>query len=233
MTTDDLNQYLMTLKISRDRILQEEAEMIFLDYLAKDRISNSLLFYGGTALRLAYNSPRFSEDVDLLVIKTLKFVDFKKFINLVISKQVNWSLKDLKDKRQTMFALILINDDKLKNNFSLKIEIHKPVKRIKLENQLTLIKSPVSFLEPLLLVPTLSELKKLKELALLGRQKGRDIFDLWYISRVLRQEFKLPAKLPIYKEKEFKNELQVFLPTKYYPVIQELYEQIRARNKKN
>jgi len=43
-----------------------------------------------------------------------------------------------------------------------------------------------------------------------------DIFDLWYISKALRENFVLPFKMPTYSEKEFKNELQVFLPKKYY-----------------
>ena len=230
MNLQQLNDFKKQINISADQILREEAEMIFLDELAKDKLSAKIVFYGGTALRLVYNSPRFSEDIDLIYIKPINFLEFKKFIQKIIKQNSHWQLKDLKNKRRTMFALILIKDEKLKHNFSLKIEIHKPVKKIKLKTELALIKSPLSIAEPLLLTPTLNELKKLKENALVSRKKARDIFDLWYISKTLRENFILPINMPKYSEREFKNELQVFLPKKYYPIIKQLYDKINSKN---
>lgn len=230
MNGQQLNEFKKQINISSDQILREEAEMIFLDALAKNKLSAKIVFYGGTALRLIYNSPRFSEDIDLLRVKPIDFVEFKKFIQKVITQNSHWQLKDLKNKKNTMFALILIRDKKLKHNFSLKIEIHKPTKKVNLETELLLIKSPLSIAEPLLLVPTLNELKRLKENALMSRKKARDIFDLWYISKALRENFVLPSKMPEYSEREFKNELQVFLPKKYYPVIKQLYDKVNSEN---
>jgi predicted nucleotidyltransferase component of viral defense system len=231
MNNIELNNYKQELKISNDKIIREEAEMIFLQELATDPLSSKLVFYGGTALRLAYDSPRFSEDIDLIEKEKIDFVEFEKFI-LKISSRLGWVLSDIRNKRQTIFALLKIKDDKLKHPFSLKIEIHKPTKISDLKTKLNLIKSPVSILNPLLLVPSLEKLKELKEIAINNRKKARDIFDLWYISQSLRVEFKLPVKTPNYKLREFKNELQVFLPPKYYPIINQLYEQIIKHNKR-
>ena len=231
MTENQLNNYIKELGISRDQILREEAEMEFLSVLSEDKLGAKVIFYGGTALRLVYGSPRFSEDIDLLVNKKIVFNEFKKFIEKVVENRANWSVSDIKDKWQTIFALLLIKDEKLKHPFSLKIEIHKPAKKIKLETNLSLIKSPVSIAEPLFLAPTLLELKKLKEAALLGRKKARDIFDLWYIAQNLRENFILPEKIPHYSRREFQNELQVFLPRKYYPVVGQLYAKINSKNK--
>lgn len=230
MNLEQLKQYQSELKISIDKIIREEVEMIFLDDLAQNNLSARVAFYGGTALRLVYDSPRFSEDIDLILIKPVKFLEFKKFINNLIKKQ-NWQLGDIKDKGQTIFALLKINDEKLKHSLSLKIEIHKPTKKINLQTKLNLIKSPVSVLSPLLLVPTLEELKRLKESAIEQRKKARDIFDLWYISQALRLGFKLPPQTPQFERRAFQNELQVFLPPKYYPIIEQLYEQIKQNNK--
>ncbi len=231
MDETQLNEYIKNLGISRDQILREEAEMEILAELANDKLGAKLIFYGGTALRLAYNSPRFSEDIDLLRLRPVSFAEFKKFIKKFIAARDNWRLKDIKDKRQTMFALIQIKDNKLKHAFSVKIEAHKPAGKVKLKTELLLLKSPLAAAEPLLLVPTLAELKKLKINAILGRKKSRDIFDLWYLAQVLREKFELPEKMPAYSEREFKNELQVFLPKKYYPVIKELYGKINRKNK--
>ncbi|MCF7820522.1 MAG: nucleotidyl transferase AbiEii/AbiGii toxin family protein [Candidatus Pacebacteria bacterium] len=230
MNLEQLEQYKRNLKISIDKIIREEIEMIFLSELTQNDLSSKVAFYGGTALRLVYNSPRFSEDIDLIEIKRVSFTEFKKFIE-DLSEQQGWKLSDIKDKKQTIFALFKINDEKLKHPFSLKIEIHKPAKKLKLDINLNLIKSPVSILSPLLLVPTLENLKTLKEVDIVQRKKARDIFDLWYISQSLRVNFSLPPATPNFKERAFKNELQVFLPHKYYPIIKQLYEQVVERNK--
>lgn len=230
MNLNELTAYKADLKISIDKIIREEAEMIFLQELADDPLSSKLVFYGGTALRLAYNSPRFSEDIDLIEQEKISFADFEKFISK-ISKRLGWKVSDIKNKRQTIFALLKISDEKLKHPFSLKVEIHKPTKKPDLDTELSLIKSPVSHLNPLLLVPSLKKLKELKENAIEDREKARDIFDLWYISKSLRVKFELPSKTPHYKPREFKNELQVYLPPKFHPIIKQLYEQIIKHNK--
>jgi predicted nucleotidyltransferase component of viral defense system len=231
MDLSQASQFKKDLKISIDKIVREEAEMIFLNELAQDDLSLKIAFYGGTALRLVYDSPRFSEDIDLLELKKINFNEFEKFIK-GLAKRQNWTLADIKNKRQTIFALLKIKDDNLKHPFSLKIEIHKPDGEKSLPAKLALIKSPVSILSPLLLTATLEELKKLKESAIADRKKARDIFDLWYISQALRVNFTLPASTPKFKEREFTNELKVFLPPKYYPIIKQLYEQIAKNNKK-
>ena len=230
MNIEELKQLKKELKISEDKIIREEIEMIFLNEFAENKLSSKLAFYGGTALRLVYGSPRFSEDIDLIILDKINFIDFKKFIENLAKKE-NWKLNDVKNKRQTIFALLKIKDVKLKHPFSLKIEIHKPAKKIQLRTNLNLIKSPTSILTPLLLVPTLEELKSLKEQAIMSRKKSRDIFDLWYISQSLRTNFTLPKKLPEFRKREFENELKVFLPPKYYPIITQLYEQINRKNK--
>ena len=231
MDEAQLRDYIKIMGLSRDQILREEAEMEILSALANDKLGAKLVFYGGTALRLAYNSPRFSEDIDLLRLKPVSFSDFKKFIKKIVNARAQWRLVDMKDKRQTMFALIQIKDEKLKHAFSVKLEAHKLAGKIKLKTDLLLLKSPLAVAEPLLLVPALEELKKLKIKAFSNRKKARDIFDLWYIAQVLREKFELPKKLPVYSEREFTNELQVFLPKKYYPVIKELYGKINGKNK--
>ncbi len=228
MNLEELNNFQKELGISIDKIIREEVEMIFLQELADDKFGTKIVFYGGTALRLAYNSPRYSEDVDLLLVKKSTFKEFEKFIEKIVTKNKNWKLKDIKNKRNTWFALMNIFDEKLKHNFSLKIEVHKHGRKINLDTKLALIKSPVSILAPLLLVPTIEELKRLKIEAIMDRKKARDIFDLWYISQSKRENFQIDFKIPKYKKMEFKNELQVFLPKKYYKIIKQLYKEINA-----
>ncbi|MBI4272357.1 nucleotidyl transferase AbiEii/AbiGii toxin family protein [Candidatus Uhrbacteria bacterium] len=230
MTGEELNQFVRGLRISKDQILREEAEMLFLNELAQNRIGAQVLFYGGTALRLAYGSPRFSEDIDLLRTKPLRFLEFTRFARSVEKKYSKWKLADIKDKRKTFFALYVISDEKLKHNFSLKIELHKAETKARIDAHLILLKSAVSVAEPLLLVPSLVDLKRFKEDALKERKKARDVFDLWYISQSLRVPFSLPSDGAYYTRREFENELRVFLPREYYKVIDELYERTAKKD---
>jgi len=220
----ELNRLVSELQISRDQILREEAEMYLLDQLGRNRISSKAIFYGGTALRLAYDSPRFSEDIDFLMIDSISLREFKSFLDTLLKKN-NWKLADIKNKCQTLFALINISDEKLKHNFSIKIEIHKPKNKVDIEHNLASIQSPTSIYQPLLLVPSIEAMKEMKIETIKNRKKAWDIFDLWFIFQKTREPFKIKQRLK-YKKREFKNELQVFLPKKYYPLIEQLYEQI-------
>jgi len=42
-------------------------------------MSQKLVFKGGTALRLAYGSPRFSDDLDFSELKTIELKKFQKW----------------------------------------------------------------------------------------------------------------------------------------------------------
>ena len=52
------------LKIPLVQIIREEYEMVLLNSIFDSSFGSKLVFRGGTALRLAYSSPRFSDDLD-------------------------------------------------------------------------------------------------------------------------------------------------------------------------
>ena len=47
-----------------DNVVREYFQQLFLSYLYREKGSDSLLFNGGTALRIIWQNPRFSEDLD-------------------------------------------------------------------------------------------------------------------------------------------------------------------------
>lgn len=59
------------LQISLDTVVREEYEILLLKEIFESEYGSSLVFKGGTALRLVYNSPRFSEDLDFTLIQRL------------------------------------------------------------------------------------------------------------------------------------------------------------------
>jgi len=60
-------------------IVREYLQHLFLSQLYKMEKSENLLFKGGTALRIIYGSPRFSEDLDFSIFNVEQYIQ-KKFI---------------------------------------------------------------------------------------------------------------------------------------------------------
>jgi len=216
---DDLSK---KLQININNIVREYWEMFILDGLYSSVLGTSLIFKGGTALRLIYNSPRFSEDLDFSLFGKIKFNDFKKIMENIISKQPELSIKEIYSKKNTYFVLIKFKQEYLSQMLSLKIEISKRKLSFKenIDFKLSTASSPTTNLRPLLKVLTLERLFKEKIDALSSRKKARDLFDIWFVGQLLKKEISLP-KMKLRKT-DIKQELNRFLPKNYQPVIPEL-----------
>jgi len=66
------------LKIDIERLTREYWEMMILKEISQSKIGDFLIFGGGTALRLAFGSPRFSDDLDFYLRKNFHFLFSKK-----------------------------------------------------------------------------------------------------------------------------------------------------------
>jgi len=214
-----LSELSASLKIASLNILREEAEMLILYVLAESPLAGKMIFYGGTALRLAYNCPRFSEDLDFLMVKPIKEKELEPALEKAIERNPGLSLVEIKDKRNTLFALLKLRDPFLKHPLSIKIEIAKRKNGIKKEFRP--LSSPCSPLQPALYTATLDSLEKAKLRALKERGSPRDWFDAYYIAALLRRPFHSPAKFTADKV-EFKRELKRFLPRDKWPMIDEV-----------
>lgn len=224
-----MEQYLLSdlskkLQIAPLNIIREEAEMQILFHLGQSTIAAKTMFYGGTALRLAYNGPRFSEDLDFLLLSHITEKELQVALLPALKENPSLQLEDLKEKYHTLFAQIKIRSPFLKHALPLKIEISKRKNGIKME--LRPLSSPCSPLQPLLNTITLDSLETAKKRAVKNRNSSRDWFDLWYISKIQRKPFNAPKKFP-FIPKEFKREMKVFLPQNYWPVLDEILKAIK------
>jgi predicted nucleotidyltransferase component of viral defense system len=213
-----------THKISRIHLIRELLELEILASLTQQPWSNRIAFYGGTALRLAYGSGRFSEDIDLIMLRRFPFSAFKKWVTelpKILSQKT--TVEDLYLKRNTFFALLLLSHPEMKHALPIKIELFRKKKGVVVNTELRLLVSPLSSLSPLIRVPTLLSLLEMKTAALAEREKPRDLYDLWYVSQLLKKPLVLPKTLPHFQKRAFVNELQVYLPKNLYPVISTLW----------
>ncbi|NIS39143.1 hypothetical protein GWN26_16190, partial [Candidatus Saccharibacteria bacterium] len=149
----EVNRLSAELKIDRERITREFYEILILNDMSKLSWSQNLIFKGGTALRLAYNSPRFSDDLDFSVIQKISAKEVFKFA-VTTSRKYGIKIRDQWEKKETIVVEFSITEAIIPQPFGLKIEISKR-KAVDINFELKILTSPVSPHEVLFNVQTL------------------------------------------------------------------------------
>ena len=180
--------------------LIEFLQHLVLQSLYRQNAFKYLTFTGGTALRLLYNTGRFSEDLDF----SLTEKDNVKLKDLILMVQKDLSLQKIKFEPYTKDDKVIFRSDfrfpNILNEFNL-----SPLKNQKLTIKLEIDKNPptgwnkeILFVsEPVsypISVFDLSSLLSTKLHATFYRKytKGRDYYDLlWYLGRQIKPNFKL------------------------------------------
>jgi predicted nucleotidyltransferase component of viral defense system len=207
------------LKIDKTQVVREYWELIVLKGLYESPFGRYLIFKGGTALRLTYGSPRFSEDLDFSLTKDVLKGKFSSLIKKIIAPFPELSLTDLEEKYYTYLAEIKVTQNYLPFPFRIKIEISK--REIKdYQWELKLLNSPATVIQVIGQVATLSQIYKDKLACLKGRAKPKDLFDLWYVSEIIKIPY-TPQKYSLNK-KELVRDLRKYLPSDFWPAIEGL-----------
>ena len=199
-------------------IVRENIEIEILDGLSKNELSDRIVFYGGTAIRLAHNGPRFSEDLDFIFEKQNK-KDAKELENILKNVSKNnegVSLEEIFEKRNTLFGLIHIVNPLLKHPIRIKIEISK--KLHEQNSEYLMLSSPCNILSPIIKTSSLKSLIQNKLLAIKNRNESRDWFDLWFMNKKSNSSFKPRKDFP-FNKREFENELKRWLPKGLWKMI--------------
>lgn len=206
------------LKIDKTQVVREYWELIVLKGLYESPFGRYLIFKGGTALRLTYGSPRFSEDLDFSLTKDTLKDKFSSLVKKILSPFSELSITDLVEKYYTHLAEIKVTQNYLPFPFRIKIEISKrEVKDYQWE--LKLLSSPATVIQVVGQVASLQQIYKDKLACLKGRAKPKDLFDLWYISEKLKTPY-TPKKIS--SKKEFVRDLRKYLPMDFWQAIEGL-----------
>src|SRR3990167_4167992 len=207
------------LQISQDYIMREEYEILWLKEIFESKFGSSLVFKGGTALRLAYGSPRFSEDLDFTLMREINRSEFMNFIREVGKKYPAVFGVETREKFYTVFALVKIKEEYQDRSFSIKIEVSKRQGSWKKEKDLSqkIIRSEVTPLTVLANVASLERLLEEKKDAIRNRKAARDLFDLWYINQLLKIQIK--PDFTGFDKKQTKSELHRLLPRNYWRLV--------------
>ncbi len=246
MTPEQVRSLAARFRIHETVVFREYLQVAFLQKLYRRTAAAQIYFKGGTAIHLLLGAPRFSEDLDFSVM--LDDAAFDKYIALVLKwmeteEGVSWKEKDSLAGRQfllTAAAGVLPHSTYITLDFSFREPVHDPQRSI-LQTPYPVIFT--SFVHHLSAEELLAE----KIRALMTRQKGRDLYDLWYLlskGAPIRSDL-VAAKLAYYRradispaeilervasfpKKEFILDLRPFLPQGERERLPELFEYVQA-----
>ena len=208
-------------------VTREYFQHVFMEQLYKIPEADNLLFKGGTALRIVYGSPRFSEDLDFSlygvephVINSFVEDIFVKILDEISRSGINVEIgKNTNPTTDGYFATAVFQIfDFEPVNVELNISSRATKEKIRGE-----VDSITSDFVPTYSVVHLPQLKMVEEKvfgALRERKKPRDYYDLYFIMRhnMLSAEQKnrlAKVREEIIKEADhidFSKELGAFLP---------------------
>jgi len=209
----------LELKINVTQVVREYWEVALLNRLFETPESRNLVFKGGTALRLAYGSPRFSEDLDFsLSGDDLRDV-FKGMAAGLVEPFTEAEITDLAVKRWTYLCDIRVVEGYLAQPFRVKLELSRRPAPGYL-SELRLITSPTTPVQALGRVATLEQMYQDKLDCIASRAAPKDLFDLWFISQKLEIPYRAPDTTVT--PGQLRRELAKYLPSDYQRVIGEL-----------
>lgn len=169
----------------------ERLEIEILNGLNSRRVSDHLIFCGGTMLRLCHELNRYSVDLDFWFIDISKEKEIYKEINKYLEE--NYKLKTAANKYSSLI-FEFASRDYIRN---LKIEVRKAQRNIKYEEKIAF--SRYSNIQVLVKAATLEEMMRAKVETFLNRVRIRDIFDIEFL---LRRGIKIEASKAQLKEME-------------------------------
>ncbi len=219
-----VRELIMKNQTIEQNVLREYYQSIFLSHFYQQAVARSICFKGGTALRIIYGSPRFSEDLDF----SAHMVKIHDLENAIIStldsiqkENISVTLQEAKTTSGGYLASILFESAGFHKVI---IQLEISFRKKDLEGEITTIFSDFT---PPYTINGLAQNSLIDEkiLALLSRKKPRDFYDLYFI---LRSNLLPPDKknillevLNILKKTDlnFEKELKIFLPKSHWATI--------------
>ncbi|MGD9152547.1 MAG: nucleotidyl transferase AbiEii/AbiGii toxin family protein [Gammaproteobacteria bacterium] len=194
-----LDSYHCQTLLAEENALKEITQEIALMSLSKANFFKLAEFHGGTALRILYGLPRFSEDLDFALLNNNAEFNWNKYFNIIYDElsaygyslelqdrsKTNRNVKQAFLKTNSIGKVLILNHPDIFNanrkiRIKLEIDTNPPMGA---NSELKVLDFPLPFS---VLVQELSSSFAGKIHALLCRKytKGRDWYDfIWYVSR--------------------------------------------------
>ncbi|MFH1457401.1 MAG: nucleotidyl transferase AbiEii/AbiGii toxin family protein [Patescibacteria group bacterium] len=221
-------------------IAREYLQHYFLLELYKQKGSDKLLFKGGTCLRLVFNSPRFSEDLDFTASQSISYFEIEEILTEVYFNLSNWGFEiDVEEAKKTTGGYLtnaICSFEGYKINLKIEISFrvsHKKINKVISQPESELI-APYDIVHL-----TLEEIVSGKLAALMARSKPRDWYDLYFLLKKnylnVKQKELLPCILKQFKnyKGDTKKEIKEFLPKNHQLILRDFKRYLIGEINKN
>ena len=184
--------------LEEENVTKEIIQEIALYGLWRAKFFDVAVFQGGTSLRILHKLPRFSEDLDFMLVEPDADFDWQPYLKILTATFEEYGLKPETSSREQMDKRIrqaVIKDNSIANQLDLSFAGNDPRRKLKIKLEIDVeppacSKDDYSFLD----FPVDYEVRHqdmasnfaLKIHALLCREylKGRDWFDFsWYVAQ--------------------------------------------------
>lgn len=226
-------------------VFREYLQLVFLNYLYREKQSEQIYFKGGTCIRFFYSSPRFSEDLDFSTTLSKTVIDklLRKVLVNVQKEVFGINLGFLWQEQSGLRYRLQYQGTEFKYPLGIRVDF---------SHEATLMPPEVSNIKNVFPITALALAVHLKKeeifaekiRAFLMRAKGRDIFDLWHLlenhavleEKILQKKLKVVnltfnkerflEKIKKYPEKKLTLDIAKFLPKHFRKAIPLLKEKI-------
>lgn len=232
ITISNLQLLSEKLQSTQQNIRREYVQHLFLSNLYQQSNSHQILFKGGTALRIVFNSPRFSEDLDF----STQVYNKSLIENVIIStlKEIERSgiKTDIVESKETTGGYFANLTFLIEN---IKIPILLQFSKRKKTDKHEIVTISNEFVPPYT-ISLLSRQQLIEEKiqALLTRSKPRDFYDIYFLirSNLINQSQKQSlsrVKAILSSSKiNFSYELKQFLPKSHWPIIKNFSQNLQT-----
>ncbi|MBU4299328.1 nucleotidyl transferase AbiEii/AbiGii toxin family protein [Patescibacteria group bacterium] len=228
LRTEEIKKLSTKYQMQSLAVVREYCQHNILASFYNQRGSEKFLFKGGTALRILFKSPRFSEDLDFTGIYNPTYREIEDILTTTLGDLYNWgfNIDLLEAKKTTGGYLSKIKFSLYQFKFLIKIEISFRKSDKKIQGQVSSVQNDYIHTYNIIHLPR-EEIVSGKISALLTRVKDRDWYDLYFFLRGQMLEAKHRKLLPDLLEKlkdsktDFKRELKDFLPQSHQMILRD------------
>jgi len=232
MTQFEIEKLSQRFQTTQQNVRREYVQHLFLSNFYKQKGSDYFLFKGGTALRIVFNSPRFSEDLDFSaeVYKTKVIEDI---IVLTLGEMEKTGIKTkINEAKETTGGYFAdINFELEDSSLTVLLQFSKR----KTNDQMEVVSIVNDFVIPYTVcILKREQLFNEKIQALLTRSKPRDFYDIYFLirSNLINESQKkllIQVKDKLSSSKiNFNSELKQFLPISYSGIIKNFNQSLQT-----
>lgn len=227
LTTAQIKERATREHTSDTNIAREYCQHVLLSALYQQSAARHLYFKGGTALRMLYRSPRFSEDLDFDAPAKQRIRELEDALTAALADVEALGIStDLTEAKRTNGGYLAAAVFTLAD-FKIVIQLEISLRRDAATGEVTTVENEYV---PTYTLVQLAEQQLVtgKIAALLNRRKPRDFYDCYFMLRAqlipAEQRSLLPKVLQALREAQpaFASELRAFLPRSHWTMVKDL-----------